>query len=143
MRIKQFYNIITIAIVLICAINCANRTVGDVILKTFGIDIHNLDYSVVQQNERWMPNGDGFYFAKLSFQIESVDLLLAQLQQKGGKELPIDAQYTSLHKLINSYKEDGCCGLYIILIDTQDNRNYSALIFDEKTQELTVQIEVY
>ncbi len=114
--------------------------------SSMGLDLRNIKYTVVERNEQWLPNGDGEFYARLSFSAaseEAVDDFIRQMLDNGANELPVTAQSTALLKSLESYREPFHKGYYIIKLDSTDTRNYNLLIFDEETKESIIQIEVF
>ena len=132
---------ILIAIVFACS--CQGRV--ESVYGNMGMDLRNIKYTVVESNEQWMPNGDGEFYARLSFSSasdEAIEDFKRQMLDNGAKELPVANQPTILLGRLEPYREPFHKGYYIIKLDSNDTRNYELLIFDEETEESIIQIEV-
>lgn len=118
------------------------------ILEGFGVDARNIEFSIVEKTEQWCPNGDGEFFARLSFPSASeVDKFRREMIGNGAKPLPVRKKdhYVGVSSDILDHEN----GWYIVLVDNPDNKsrylvdNFDYLIFDENTNEAIINIVVW
>lgn len=131
---------------LFCFISCQNRIVAGKIYHSVSVDIRRLDYSIVKQEEEWLPNGDGQYHVQLSFAnspAADLDSLLSQMKKIGALNLPIKNVPTIMLNELDKYKQDDSQGLYLLQVDSLDYRNYSVLVIDTENKSLYFQVYIY
>ena len=118
------------------------------ILKQFGVNARNIEFSIVEKTEQWCPNGDGEFFARLSFPSASeVDKFRKEMIGNGAKPLPVRKKdhYVGVSSDIMDLEN----GWYIVEADNPDNRprdlvdSFGYLIFDENTNEAIINIVVW
>lgn len=131
-------------ILTLCIVSC-KRSIPRTI-SLFGVDVRGLNYSIIDQIDSWCPNGDGEYYLRADLdttQVERIEQLKLRMLENGAKKLPIEEN--SIVGRINQYRRDNGPGkgLYILNIDSKDNRDYRTLIFDEIKHELIVIIEIF
>lgn len=117
------------------------------ILKDAGVDARNIEFSIVEKTEQWCPNGDGEFFARLSFPSASeVDKFRREMIGSGAKPLPVRKKdLYGVRFNILDYEN----GWYIVQADNPDNEpndfvdNFDYLIFDENTNEAIINLVVW
>jgi len=109
------------------------------------VNVRGLKYSAIDHIDRWSPNGDGEYYLRVDLdttQVERIEQLKLQMLENGAKILPI--KENGIVGRIHQYRGNcHCKGLYILNINSNDRRDYSALILDEINHELIVIIEIF
>ena len=117
------------------------------ILEGFGVNARNIEFSIVEKTEQWCPNGDGEFFARLSFPSASeVDKFRREMIGNGAKPLPVRKKdlYVGVRFNILDYEN----GWYIVQVHGRHNKyrnlvdNFCYLIFDENTNEAIINIDV-
>ena len=116
------------------------------ILEGFGVNARNIEFSIVEKTEQWCPNGDGEFFARLSFPSASeVDKFRREMIGNGAKPLPVREKDYYGSRFDIDYEN----GWYIVQADNPDNKpndfvdNFGYLIFDENTNEAIINIVVW
>ena len=118
------------------------------ILEGFGVDARNIEFSIVEKTEQWCPNGDGEFFARLSFPSASeVDKFRREMIGNGAKPLPVRKKdyYVGVRSSILDHEN----GWYIVQADNPDNKPrdfvdvFDYLIFDENTNEAIINLVVW
>ena len=117
------------------------------ILKELGVNARNIEFSIVEKTEQWFPNGDGYFFARLSFPSASeVDKFRKEMIGNGAKPLPVRKK--DHYQGVRSSILDLDNGWYIVQVHDRHNNyrnlvaNFCYLIFDEKTNEAIINIDV-
>lgn len=134
--------ILLLTIVLFVSISCQRSVQWTV--KGFGVDLSGIEYSVLEMDDEWLPNGDGNCFIRMQLNCSSMEQeskIREQIVQNGGRVLPLVEPYSYSHVRLNPYKGHHK-GLYILHVDSVDVRDYSVLIYDELAKELLIIIEV-
>ena len=117
------------------------------ILKELGVNARNIEFSIVEKTEQWCPNGDGYFFARLSFPSASeVDKFRREMIGNGAKPLPVRKKdrYVGVSSDILDLEN----GWYIVQVHNRHNKyrnlvdNFCYLIFDENTNEAIINIDV-
>lgn len=105
----------------------------------FGLDIKKESVSVISENEKWGPNGDGFYLAKMTFKNESNIQELFKPQK--FKPLPIneDLPVSEIHRELSDLQN----GYYMLDVDKSDPRDFRILTFDLIKNEMIFYYQLY
>ena len=116
------------------------------ILKELGVNARNIEFSIVEKTEQWCPNGDGEFFARLSFPSASeVDKFRKEMIGNGAKPLPVRKKDYYGSRFDIDYEN----GWYIVQVHDRHNKyrnlvdNFGYLIFDENTNEAIINIVVW
>ena len=145
-RYKKIYAILLGVSVFVVS-SCTLEGRIERILEGFGVNARNIEFSIVEKTEQWCPNGDGEFFARLSFPSASeVDKFRKEMIGNGAKPLPVRKKdYYQGFRPILVYEN----GWYIVQVREPNNKspdfvdNFGYLIFDENTNEAIINIVVW
>lgn len=136
---------VSLLCLVLCLCSCQERVSR--ICSSFGINLQQVQYQVVEKTENWYPNVDGELFVRLSFastQEDELNYISSQMKTSGAIEMPILTQH---EKLISgkgtNYVKSLDTGLYLLDVDKSDPRNYSLIIYNKAKKELVIQTIVY
>lgn len=105
----------------------------------FGLDVQKNAVSVISENEKWGPNGDGFYLAILSFKDTSEIQKL--LKQGKFKSLPIkeDLSISEIHRELSNIQS----GYYLLEVDKFDPGDFKIVTVDLVKNEMIFYYQLY
>jgi hypothetical protein len=105
----------------------------------FELDVQKNTVSIISENEKWGPNGDGYYLARLYFKDSSQVKKL--LKQRKFKSLPIkeDLPISEIHREL-SYLQNG---YYLLEVDESDPRDFKIVTLDSGKNEMIFYYQLY
>jgi hypothetical protein len=136
MESKFFYIILMLSMLFSCSLT--PKYIKQLNMQ-FGLDVQKNAVSVISENEKWGPNGDGFYLAMLSFKDTSEVKKL--LKQGKFRSLPIkeDLPISEIHRELSYLQK----GYYLLEVDQSDSRDFRIVTFDLVKNEVIFYYQLY
>lgn len=135
-------------ILLAATLSCHSLSIPKRINVAFGIDIRDIEYSIIEEDEYWIPfNGNGHWYICLSLNSLSFsdeELIQKQMIGKGGIPLPSNETYTvlpdqNLKPYFKPYSDTyKYRGMYILNHTSSDPHDFELFIFDVTNKRIIV-----
>ena len=105
----------------------------------FGVIINKNTIKLNLENEKWFPNGDGFYLSLLTLKNSSeIEKILNQkkfVTLPIKEDLPVGEIYNKLKSLENGY--------YLLEVDKEDPRDFKILTLNTTNKEIIFYYQYY